>query len=67
MEDLSMLFSKKESEIKLPEDARCSKCRKRIKKHENYMVLDGKIYCEKCARRKRDADMITFALMMDDD
>lgn len=60
-------FGKKKTGVHLDEDARCCRCRKRIRRGEKYYVLHGELYCEKCGRRKKTDDEIAFAIMMEDD
>ena len=61
------LFGKKKEMVQLADDARCCKCHKRIRRDDRFTVLDGRLYCEKCGKRKRDLDAIEFALIMEDD
>lgn len=61
------LFKKKNTAVQISSDARCSQCRRRIRKGERYCVLDGRLYCEKCGRKKREWEAIEFALIMEDD
>lgn len=62
-----MLFGKKKQEIRLPDNARCSKCRRKLKKGMEFAYIDGKLYCQKCARAKRDWDLLEMMMILDDD
>jgi len=47
-------------------DAKCCRCGKRIHDQKKLTVLDGKVYCEKCARAKRDWDFLALAALLED-
>lgn len=55
-----MKFMKKNS-------MKCSKCGKLIKDSSKAVKLQGKLYCKKCAERKKEDDFLTFLMIMDDD
>ena len=61
-----LLKNNRKTRITLPENARCSKCRKRVKNTEKYEVIAGKLYCHKCAQKKRDWQFIEFMALIDD-
>ncbi len=44
----------------------CCTCGKKIRRTADLNVIDGKMYCPKCAARKKDWDLITFAAIVDD-
>lgn len=43
------------------------KCGKRIKDNSRYTYVNGKLYCEQCAKRKKDLDLLSFMMIFDDD
>ena len=45
----------------------CSECRRIIKPKEKYTVIKNKIYCAKCAQKKKDWDFMLFMDLMEDD
>ena len=52
MEGESFMFEKK---TKTPDKKLiCSECRRVIKPNSKYTVIRNKVYCEKCARKKKD-------------
>lgn len=44
----------------------CSQCRRIITPHSNYSVINGKSYCEKCAKKKKDWDFMFLMDLLDD-
>ena len=57
---------RKQTEVILPEKAKCAKCGRRIRKGQKYCVIDRKPYCEKCAKAKKDREFLTMMAMIDD-
>ena len=59
---------KKEEPVKiiLPKGARCCRCGKKIKKGSEFMYIDGKLYCEKCGKAKRDWDFLEMMALFED-
>jgi len=49
------------------ENARCSKCHKRITRQKDLNVIKGDIYCTSCLKRKMDKEALFMAVMLDDD
>lgn len=58
--------NKKNSQIIIKENAKCCKCGKKIRKGSKYSVLEGKLYCEKCARDKKDWEFLMMMALLDD-
>ena len=61
------MFGAKKKPIALAKNARCMKCGKRIKDNSRYTYVNGKLYCEQCAKRKKDLDLLSFMMIFDDD
>ena len=51
----------------LPDHAKCSRCGRKIKRGSKFDYIDGKLYCEKCSRAKRDWDLLELFALLDDD
>ena len=63
---MGIFNNRKQTEVILPEKAKCVKCGRRIRKGQKYCVIDRKLYCEKCAKAKRDWEFLTMMAMIDD-
>ena len=61
-------FKKKQQPVStiLPENAKCCRCGRKIKKQDEFVYIEGKKYCEKCYRAKRDWDFLAFHALLDD-
>ena len=63
-----MLGKKKKEKIILPKGAKCSRCGRKIKENAaDFMYVDGKLYCKKCAEAKRDWNLLFLMEVLDDD
>ena len=47
-------------------NTKCFQCRRTITPHSNYSVINGKPYCEKCAKKKKDWDFLFLMDLLDD-
>ncbi len=61
------MFGKKKETVILPENAKCSRCRKKIRKGEKFSYIGGKLYCRKCTEAKKDWDILEMMMILDDD
>ncbi len=58
--------TKREQKISLTKDARCDACGKKIRPEEKFLYTDGKLYCERCARAKKDWEFLELMAMIED-
>ena len=68
MGDRMGLFRKSEPKPKivLAKDARCDRCGKKIRNREKFLYADGKLYCESCARAKKDWEFLEMMALFED-
>lgn len=66
---MGLFGNKKKQDVKLilPDHAKCSRCGRKIRKGMKFDYIDGKLYCEKCSRAKRDWDLLELFALLDDD
>ncbi len=62
-----MLGKKEKQKVILAKGAKCSRCGRKIKENAKFAYIDGKLLCEKCARAKRDWDLLEMMMILDDD
>ena len=58
--------SKPEPKVTLAKDARCDACGRKIRPDEKYLYADGELYCERCARAKKDWEFLEFMAIIED-
>ena len=62
------MFTKNDKKrLELNKNIKCSQCRRTITPHSNYSVINGKPYCEKCAKKKKDWDFMFLMDLLDDE
>ena len=62
-----MLGKRKKEKIILPKGAKCSRCGRKIKENTDFMYVEGKLYCQRCAEAKRDWNLLFLMEVLDDD
>ena len=63
------IFGRKKKEpvkIILPKGAKCCRCGKKIKEGQEFMYMDGKLYCPSCGKAKRDWDFLEMMALFED-
>lgn len=63
---MGILGKRKQTEVVLPEKAKCAGCGRRIRSRERYCVIERKLYCEKCARARKDMKFLEMMAILDD-
>ena len=56
----------KRLEVMLTKEGKCCRCGRRIRPKDAFEMIDGKLYCPKCAHAKRDWDFLSFLAMVED-
>ena len=65
MKDEIIMFAKKTKT--LDKKLICLECRRVIKPDSKFTVIRNKVYCEKCAKKKKDWDFMSFMDLLGDD
>ena len=65
---ISMFGNYKKNKVKviLPDNARCDKCGRRIRKGDKFLYMDDKLYCRRCGEAKRDWDAFINGVWFED-